>query len=354
MANHQIEANAGQPGGPDVLSRREIVTRTNMVLAEYGKLSLERIRPMVRAGEAKRVVAFVRNRPGEAQHLIDSVGESLLADEIRKVGLPARVIGENNDNFPLGTGIEPRVVFAIDPFDNTSPYVRGHDTPAYSVVGAYDNRGVPIGGVIVDIMGNRIYASANGKNTVTDVETGLTKDLSRSQRTDIADENISIASFVGEKQYSLPFFDKLRPMLEGMHDKGMLYPGGGAFIYALLASGVIDAYVIVGNEGDNEGEPRSEIDPGLPLFIAAGGKIDSIDTETGKATRYKFDPDKTESDSIPFLIAYSQVEIRDSIIKAYLKGKAEVEERKKAIAFYREHQAMHEGKEYHLHSPQAN
>jgi len=347
MASRPTESNIGQPGGPDVLSRREIVTRTNTVLAEYGKLSLERIRPLVRAGEAKQVVAFVRNRPGEAQHLIDSVGENLLADEIRKIGLPARVIGENNDNFPLGADIEPRVVFAIDPFDNTSPYVRGHDTPAYTVVGAYDSKGAPIGGVIVDIMGNRIYASENGKNTVTDVETGVTKDLARSQRTDITDENISIASFVGEKEYSLPFFDAFRPMFEAMHNKGMLYPGGGAFIYALLASGAADAYVMMN-------EPRSEIDPGLPILLAAGGKAESINLETGKATPYKFDASLTDSDSVPLFIAYSQPEIRDAIVAAYLKGKAEAEEREVAIEFYREYQTMHEGQEYQLHGPQVN
>jgi len=328
------------------LSRTELRNRTMTVLTQYGESSLQRLRPMVRAGLGKEEMGMVRYRPGEVQHGIDLMGEGLIASLVREQELPARIIGENNTNIPLDDR-EALVDIAIDPLDNTSPYVRGLDIPPYSVAGAFDKNGAPIGGVIVDISGNKIYRASGNKATVMDTETSIVKELSRSQRKDISDPNVTIASFVGEKEYSLPFFDTFRPLFEAMDKKGMLYPGGGAFIYALLASGAVDAYVMMD-------EPRSEIDPGLPVLLAAGGKAESINLETGKGTPYKFDADLTASDSVPLFIAYSQPEIRDAIVASYLKGKEVAEEREKAVAFYREYQAMHEGQEYPLRSPQVN
>lgn len=316
-------------GVPPELTRREISERTLRVLTKYGETSLERLRPMVRSGAGKEEMGVVRYRPGEVQHGIDLMGEGLLASIVREEGLPATIIGENNTNTPID-GVKPVVYLPVDPLDNTSPYVRGLDTPPYSVVGAFDVNGNSVGGVIVDIGGNKIYRATGRKVTVKDAETGIIKDLSRSQRTDITDEKITIASFVGENEYSLPFFDNFRPLIEAMHRKGMLYPGGGAFIYALLASGALDAYVMLN-------EPRSEIDPGLPFLLASGGKADSIDPETGKIVPYRFDPNKSASESVPLFIASSQPQIRDSITELYLKGKEEKEMQERARAFYDEH-----------------
>lgn len=336
MDSERLEAHREE------LSRREITARSIRVLTAYGESSLKRLRPMVREGRGKEDMGTVRYRPGEVQHSIDLMGEALLASLVREEKLPTEIIGENNTNIPI-RGIETLVYMPIDPLDNTSPYVRGLDTPPYSVVGAFDRNRNHIGGVIVDIGGNRIFRANGNKVTVKDMETGDIKELLRSQRIDITDSNITIASFVGEKEYSLPFFDKFRPMLEAMDKKGMLYPGGGAFIYALLASGAVDAYVMMD-------EPRSEIDPGLPLLLAAGGKAESVDPETGKGTLYRFDPNMTASESVPLFIAYSQPQIRNAIVEFYLKGKAEVQERERAIAFYREY-GMQKGQEYSVASP---
>lgn len=346
MVRREIPIDSGQLSSestlPPELSRREISQKTLSVLTAYGEKSLARLRPMVRGGAGKEEMGTVRYRPEEAQHGIDLMGEGLLASIVREEGLPAIIIGENNTNTPI-EGVKPVVHMPIDPLDNTSPYVRGLDTPPYSVVGAFDVNRSHVGGVIVDIGGNRIYRATANKVTVKDVETGDVKDLARSQRTDITEEKITIASFVGEREYSLPFFDKFRPMLESMHRKGMLYPGGGAFIYALLASGALDAYVMME-------EPRSEIDPGLPFLLAAGGRADSVDPETGKTTPYRFDPNLTASESVPLFVAYSQPKIRDSIIELYLQGKAESEERERAVTFYREY-VLNAGQDFEI--PQA-
>lgn len=336
-----VEASGPTPE----LSRAELRARTITVLTQYGESSLQRLRPMVREGRGKEEMGEVRFRPGEPMHGIDLMGENLLASLVRQAELPARIIGENNTNIPL-EGREPLVDITIDPLDNTSPYVRGLDIPPYSVVGAFDKNGNPIGGVIVDINGNKIYRASGNKVTVKDMETGVVKDLTRSQRKDITKPDITIASFVGEKDYSLPFFDTFRPLFDAMHKKGMLYPGGGAFVYALLASGALDAYVMMD-------EPRSEIDPGLPVLLAAGGKAESIDLETGKGTPYKFDASKTASDSIPLFIAYSQPEIKNAIVDAYLTGKRELEVKQKALVFYQEH-LMQIDQVYPLFRPEMN
>src|SRR3989344_2571041 len=117
MATTETEQGAGH-NGPETLSYSEIANRTGAILTDYATFSHERIRPMIRAGEAKRVIAFVRNRPGETHHLIDSVGEPLLSDLIRMHDLPSRLIGENNTIIPI-EGSDILVDFAIDPLDNT-------------------------------------------------------------------------------------------------------------------------------------------------------------------------------------------------------------------------------------------
>lgn len=327
------------PTTQESLSNREIVQRTTDVLTEYGEESLKVMRPLIRKGMAKEVLGFVRNRPGEQMHLIDSVGEHLLANIARAHNLPSRVIGEQNTYY-TAENQEPAVDITNDSLDNTSPYIRGLDINPYTVAGAFDHKtGNPIGGVIVDIERNRIYRSSKKQNTVKDVETGEIKPLQISKRKDIGDPNITIASFISEKEYFEPFARNFGPMMEAFDRKGFLYPGGGSFIYALLASGAVDAYVMVG-------EPRSEIDPGLPFLLNGGGKAVSVDPETGEKSPYKFDPEQTAAGSVPLFIAYAQEEIADQIVKLYLQGKNEAEERDVALEFYR--RAMEENKEYFI------
>lgn len=341
MGSTGVEQEGNGQGGPEQFSYSEIAKRARDVLTEYATLSHEKIRPLIRAGEARQAIDFVRNRPGETQHLIDLVGENLLANLIRTHDLPSRLIGENNTIVPI-EGSEILVDFAIDPLDNTNPLVKDLvDILPWSVVGAYNHKTKrPIGAVAVDIVGNRIYRAANGKVTVMDTETDIVRNLSISQRTDLSDFNVTIASFIGEKDYSLPFFDLFRPMIEEMDRKGYLHPGGGAFIYALMAAGAVDAYIMLN-------EPRSEVDPGLPLLLAGGGKAVSVDPETGTKTPYKFDPDLTSSGTVPLFLAYAQEPMADRIIELYLEGKRKSEEQTAALILYRE-LMMTPGEEYHL------
>ena len=323
MANPDV--SIGQDG-KEQLSRREINTKANLVLLDYAERSLTTLRPLIRAGKAKEVLGYVRNRPEESMHLIDSVGEHLLANIARAHGLSARIIGEQNTYHTIENE-EPVVDIPNDSLDNTSPYIRGLDILPYTVASAYDLSRKPVGGVIVDIIGNKIYRSTTSKNTVKDVETEEIKDLFISRRTNLTDENITIASFISEKEYFLPFSENFKAMIEKFHRKGFLYPGGGSFIYSLMASGAVDAYVMMD-------EPRSEIDPGLPFLLNGGGKAVSVDPVTGRKFPYRFDPELTAAGSVPIFLAYAQESIADQIIELYMEGREQKRIQDDALRFY--------------------
>lgn len=153
--------------------------------------------------------------------------------------------------------------------------------------------------------------------------------IKRSERTTLTDQESTLASFLGEKEYSLEFFRDFRGLVKNMHRKGYLYPGGGAFIYGLLASGAVDAYVM-------RNEPLSEIIPGLPLALAAGCTVVAVN-EDGTYQEFKFNPNALKENyklysegTIPLFIVAATPEIRDEIITYYMEGKEEKAEPQEA------------------------
>ena len=68
-------------------------------------------------------------------------------------------------------------------------------------------------------------------------------------------------------------------------------------------------------------EPRSEIDPGFPIAKAVGCSIVSVDSD-GKYKDYEFIPGK-QHDKVDLLVATATPEVRDGLIKHYIKKYAE-------------------------------
>lgn len=314
-------ANAEQGGfkPEQTLSREELVNKTSEVLLSYAQKAIDALHGPVRKGESKQVIASVPGRPEDEQLAIDALGEHVLTGIIRDAKLQAFVFGEHND-YNLGNG-EAQIFFVIDSFDNTSQYKRGLDTPPYTVVSAYDKEGNPLGTVIGDIKDKKAYISINGENFLLDLETGEKKKIAKSDKTTIKDPQITIASYLGSNEYSKEFLRFFCPMIEGMAPKGVLYGGGGSYIYGLMASGAVDAYVMFN-------EPYSEIFTGLPIALAAGCTVISVDKETGEIKELKFDPKKMKEDpdtyksgSVPLFIAAATPEIRDEIIRYYMEAK---------------------------------
>ena len=352
MGKIGVEQEGNGQGGPESPSRRELTSRTNAVFKVFAESVLKELRPMVRNWEAMRSMGSgdmgsVQDRPGEIEHILDTAAERILVNVIKSDKLPVHLKGEHNESEVLGTGVETLLYINQDPVDNTRPVVElGLDGTAYSVAAGYDKRGNPLAAVTVDIKNNLIYYSKNGRNFLRDMEqdpdSGKFKDgieIFADRRADITDRDVVIASFVGEKEYSLPFFDLFRLMIEARDRKAHLHTGGGSFIYSQMARGVVHAYVMVN-------EPRTEIDPGLPFAIAAKCTIVSVDPDTGQKTPYKYDPSKW-NDSVPLFIAATTPELCDTIIGFYMEGKRRMEEQTAALDLYRELR-MKPGEEYHL------
>lgn len=305
-------------------TREQLVEEAGRVLLSYAQVAIPPLRDMVRKGEGKQVLGDVPGRPEDEQLQIDSAGEHILTGVIRREKIsPAFVFGEHND-YPLGNG-ESRVFFTIDSFDNTSQYKRGLDTPPYTVVGAYDKDGNRLGAIIGDIKDRKAYINSNGENFLLDLESGEKKKIIKSERVTIDDPNITIASYLGSNEYSNDFLESFHQMIKNMAPKGILYGGGGSYIYGLLASGSVDAYVMFN-------EPFSEIFTGLPIALDAGCTVVSVDTETGQTRELKFEPEKVKANpeiykngTVPLYIAAATPEIRDQIIKYYLEAKRETQ-----------------------------
>ena len=314
----------GRPGSEQEPTREQLVGEAGKVLLSYAQKAIPLLRDMVRKGEGKQVLGSVPGRLEDEQLSIDADGEHILTNVIREEKVsPAFVFGEHND-YPLGNG-ESRLFFTIDSFDNTSQYKRGLDTPPYTVVGAYDKDGNRLGAVIGDIKDRKAYVNINGENFLWDLESGERKKITKSERTTTTDAQITIATYLGSNEYSKEFLRFFGPMIEGMAPKGVLYGGGGSYIYGLMAAGAVDAYVMFN-------EPYSEIFTGLPIALAAGCTAVSVNLETGQIEELKFEPEKIKANpeiykngTVPLYIAAATPEIRDEIIRYYMEGKRENE-----------------------------
>lgn len=311
-------ANGSELGksNEEQLSKREILKRGQLVFGDYAQKSIEVLNPMVRTGEGRYVLGSVPGRPEDEQLGIDAIGENVLGNLIRDYKLPALVLGEHNViDFSNGT---PQMIITIDAFDNSSEYKRGLDTPVYTVIGSYTPKGEPISSVISDIKDRKAYIHVADANYLYDLVTKEYIPIKKSERTTIKDEKITIASYLGSNEYSLKFWKNFGKMIETMAPKGRIYANGGSFIYGLLASGAVDAYVMFD-------EPHSEILPGLPLAFASGCTLISVN-EDGSYLDYRFNPefignpDLYTHGTVPLFIAAATVELAEEIINYYMQA----------------------------------
>ena len=95
----------------------------------------------------------------------------------------------------------------------------------------------------------------------------------------------------------------------------LIYPQGGSFIYAYLAAGLVDAYIMFD-------EPRSEIDSGFGMAKVTGCEIVGVNPD-GTYENYKFLPGKQHG-KINFFIATNSPELRNALIKNYLIEKQRI------------------------------
>jgi len=275
------------------------------LLIEYLTETTKEVRKRAAKGEGRQILGEVINRPEDIDIGIDKVGEEILEQLLRKYNIKATIFSE-----PEARDIKngDHLYGAIDPFDGSVLFLRGFEQNWYTALSFYDKKRNPVATGIADILNEKFYINENKDNYLLDLKSGQKKKISPSARKKLT-EPIVISSYLMSSQYSKKFLDFFGDLIKGLHPKALFYPQGGSFIYAYLAAGLVDVYVMFN-------EPRSEIDPGFPIAKAAGCSIVSVDSD-GEYKDYEFIPGK-QHDKVPLLIAAAP-ELRDELIKRYVR-----------------------------------
>lgn len=284
---------------------------TNLLI-DYLTETTRKVIEKAKKGEGRQIVGEVINRPEDVEISIDRVGEKILERLIKKYNLKATVFSEPEGR-DIENGDHPEIYGSIDPFDGSMLFLRGFEQNWYTVLSFYDRKRNPICCGVADILNEKFYISDKNGNYVLDIKTNQKKEISPSNRKKIS-EPIVLASYVMSSQYSSKFLDIFGDLLKNMHPKALFYPQGGSFIYAYLAFGLVDAYVMFD-------EPRSEIDPGFQIAKKAGCSVVSVHFD-GSYKDYEFLPGR-QHDKIDLLIAATTPELRNELIKHYVKKYAE-------------------------------
>lgn len=280
------------------------------LLLDYLTETTKEVKKRASLGEGREILGEVINRPEDIDIGIDKVGEEILEKILKNNKIAATIFSEpeardiKNGNHVYG---------AIDPFDGSALYLKGLEHNWYTALSFYREDKSPICTGISDIINEKFYISGEEGNYLLDMKSGKEKKIFPSSRKKIT-EPIVLATYLMKSLYSVKFFEIFGDLVKNMHLKGLLYPQGGSFIYAFLAAGLVDAYIMFD-------EPRSEIDPGFPIAKKAGCSIVSVDSD-GSYKDYDFIPGR-QHDKVDLLIAASTPELRDQLINYYVKKYAE-------------------------------
>ena len=278
------------------------------LLIDYLTETTKEVNKRAVVGQGREILGPVINRPEDIEIGIDRVGEEVLEKLLKKYELNATVFSEP-DGRDIKVGGEPEFFGSIDPFDGSVLYLRGFEHNWYTVLSFFDKEKNPICCGVSDILNGKFYISDDSGNYVLDLKTGKKSKIIPSQKRKLT-EPIVLASYLMSSQYSTKFLEIFGDLIGNMHSKALVYPQGGSFIYAFLASGLVDAYVMFN-------EPRSEIDPGFMIAKKAGCSVVTIDVD-GSYKDYEFVPGR-QHDKVDLLIASSTPELRDELINYYIK-----------------------------------
>lgn len=276
------------------------------LLVEYLIETTKEVKKIAAGEGGRQVLGETINRPEDLEIGIDRVGEDILEKLLKKHKIKATIFSEP-ENRDIKNGGE--VYGSVDPFDGSMLYLRGFEHSWYTALSFFDKDRNPICCGIADIINEKYYITEEEGNYLISMKTGERKKIQPAVRKKLT-EPIVLSSYIMSSQYSPKFLDIFGDLVRNMHPKGLFYPHGGSYIYAFLASGLIDAYIMFN-------EPRSEVDPGFPIAKKAGCQVVSVDSD-GKYQDYQFLPGR-QHDKVDLLIAVSNPEIRDQLIKHYVE-----------------------------------
>ncbi len=276
------------------------------LLTEYLIETTKEVKRIAAQGKGRQILGETINRPEDLEIGIDRVGEDVLEKLLKKHEVKATIFSEPEDRDIKNGG---EVYGSVDPFDGSMLYLRGFEHNWYTVLSFFDKEKNPLCCGIADIVNEKYYITEEDGNYLVSMDSGKKKKVQPSTRKKLT-EPVVLASYLMSSQYSPKFLDIFGDLIRNMHPKGLFYPHGGSYIYAFLASGLIDAYVMFD-------EPRSEIDPGFPIAKKAGCQVVSVDSD-GNYQNYQFIPGR-QHDKVDLLIATSTPQLRDRLIKHYVK-----------------------------------
>lgn len=280
------------------------------VLTEYLVETTKEVKKIAAQGGGRKILGETINRPEDLEIEIDRAGEEILEKLLKKHKIRATIFSEP-ENRDIKNG--NHLYGSIDPFDGSMLYLRKFEHNWYTALSFFDKKKKPLCCGIADILNDKYYITEEDDNYLVSMKTGKKEKVRPSVRRKLT-EPIVLASYIMSSQYSPKFLDIFGDLIKKMHPKGLFYPYGGSYIYAFLASGLVDAYVMFN-------EPRSEIDPGFPIAKKAGCQVVSVDSD-GNYQDYQFIPGR-QHDKVDLLIASSTPEVRDQLINHYVKKYAE-------------------------------
>ncbi len=280
------------------------------LLVEYLVETTREVKKIAAQGKGRQVLGETINRPEDLEIGIDRTGEEILEKLLKKHGIKATIFSEPEDRDIKNGG---EIYGSVDPFDGSMLYLRGFEHNWYTALSFFDKKRNPLCCGIADIINEKYYITEGNGNYLVSMDGEKKKKIEPATRKKLT-EPIVLASYIMSSQYSPKFLDIFGDLVRNMHPKGLFYPHGGSYIYSFLASGLIDAYVMFN-------EPRSEIDPGFPIAKNAGCQIVSVDSD-GNYQDYQFIPGGQHG-KVDLLIATSTPQLRDQLIKHYVKKYAE-------------------------------
>lgn len=256
----------------------------------------------------------------------------------RKHRIAVQVYSEHG-TYRIGRG-KIAYLCCIDPFDGSGLFQRGWPAEWFSVVSFFTLEAKAITGGMVDILRRELFLAdaANKQVFLLDLERKTRKTVRPSVQTAVGNKT-KLAAYLMDPFYAIEWVDRMRPLFTsslnslppsphffsrlwtsivrilGMSNSARspltlpgirMWPNGGSCIYAWLAMGRVDAYVMFN-------EPRSEIDPGLAFVAASELALFSVE-EGGMLVPYGFEPGR-QADRVPFFIAACNVAFVEDIVR---------------------------------------
>lgn len=285
------------------------MTELEQFVEEFLTDTSKEIKKLERRGYGRKIVGPVRGRPHDEKLSIDSVAELKLKEMLEESGIKAKVFSEHDEIFkPQAVG-EFDVYAVCDPFDGTTLYKNGIPHMWYSAIAFFGKDCKPICAGVSEIMADRIYITKNGKSYVKFLDNEEERELKPSRKKSLNDE-IVFASFALKPKRLEGFEKKISPVIKASaKPKSLVYLNGGPSLFAYLAGGNIDAYLI-------ESEPRLEIDSGYQIALNAGCRVSQIKSD-GSLEPYNFAPGAQEErvDLLATPNKYLEREISEKIME---------------------------------------